>query len=196
MGMRIGKASVGRGKSATVGTVGRLGVGLAIALLAVTAFAGCSSNASCTTGRTGSDCGAPATTAASTAGASNGTNSTSSPGNGGTTNSTGTDITTGAPGAGGSSVIAPIIIDPTEISGQVVTVGLNNVIVISAGTTPVTSFTATVGEPTIAKFVPGKVDGSATFNPGIQPLSAGASTVTITNTATGVSSLFDMIVTP
>ncbi|GGF14818.1 hypothetical protein [Subtercola lobariae] len=164
----------------------KISVGLAIGMLAVTAFTGCASNDSCATGRTGSDCGAPATTAASTTPTNNG----------GTTNSTGTGITTGAPGAGGTSVIAPIIIDPTEISGQVVTVGLNNVIVISAGTTPVTSFTATVGEPTIGKFVPGKVDGSATFNPGIQPLAAGASTVTITNTDTGVSSLFDMIVTP
>ena len=165
----------------------KISMGLAIGMLAVTAFTGCASNDSCATGRTGSDCGAPATTAASTATPTN---------NGGTTNSTGTGITTGAPGAGGSSVIAPIIIDPTEISGQVVTVGLNNVIVISAGTTPVTSFTATVGEPTIATFVPGKVEGGATFNPGIQPLKAGASTVTITNTDTHVSSLFDMIVTP
>ncbi|MCU1478879.1 MAG: hypothetical protein JWQ64_3572 [Subtercola sp.] len=176
MGIRIGKRSIGKVGVGKV-SVGKVSVGLAIALFAVTAFAGCASNG-CATGRTGSDCGAPATTAASTA----------------TGTSTGTAISTGAPG--GSSVIAPIIIDPTEISGQVVTVGLNNVIVISAGSTPVTSFTATVGDPTIAKFVPGKVDGSATFNPGIQPLSAGASTVTITNTDTGVSSLFDMIVTP
>ncbi|MCU1479440.1 MAG: hypothetical protein JWQ19_226 [Subtercola sp.] len=158
----------------------KVSVGLAIAVLAATAVTGCSSSDSCADGRTGSSCGAPAT----------------SPATGGATSAaTGTATSTPA-STGGSSVIAPIIINFFDGTAQFATVGLGNVVVINTSPSAVTSFTGDVGEPTIAKFVPGHTDGSATFNPGIQPLAVGATTVTITDTETSRFVTLDLTVTP
>ncbi|UFS57650.1 hypothetical protein [Subtercola endophyticus] len=155
--------------------IAKVSVGLAIAVLAAVSVTGCSSSDSCADGRTGSNCGAPATSTAT---------------GGATSAATSTPASTG-----GSSVIAPIIIDFSGGTAQFATVGLNNVVVVNVGDASVTSFTGDVGEPTIAKFVPGHIDGGATFNPGIQPLAVGATTVTITDTETSRFVTLDLTVT-
>ncbi|MEF2979367.1 hypothetical protein [Subtercola sp. YIM 133946] len=161
--------------------IARLSVGLAVAVLAATMVTGCSGVDACSEGRAGNQCAAPATTTASTA--------PSSPG-------TATAGTGGTASTGGTGVIAPIIINFYDGTAQFATVGLGNVVVINTSPDDVTLFTGDVGQPAIAKFVPGHTDGSATFNPGIQPLAVGATTVTITDTATSRFVTLDLTVTP
>jgi len=149
----------------------KVGVGLSAAILAASVLAGCSSNA-----------GAVSASSAASASAS-------------AAATTVTGTSTGS-ATGGTGVIAPIIINFSDGTAQFARVSLNNVVVINTSPAAVTSFTGDVGEPSIAKFVPGHVDASATFNPGIQPLAVGATTVTITNTETGRFVLLDLTVTP
>lgn len=101
--------------------------------------------------------------------------------------------TSGATGSPG--LVAPIMIDFFGGTAQFATVRLGNVVVVTTGGTAVTSFTAAVGDPTIAKFVPGRVEGGVTLNPGIQPLAVGTTTVTITDTETSRFVLLDLTVT-
>ncbi|QWT25125.1 hypothetical protein KPL76_07215 [Subtercola sp. PAMC28395] len=106
-----------------------------------------------------------------------------------------TPVVTPSASSSGSTLIAPIVVNLSSVNGQVVTVGLNNVVDLNTGATIVTNWRGEVADPTIAKFVEGHIDGGATFNPGITPLAVGASTVTVTNRITGFRTTFDLVVT-
>ena len=95
-----------------------------------------------------------------------------------------------------ASVIAPIIVDLATINGTTVEVSLNNVVDLNSGDTTVTDWVGLVADPSIAEFVRGKDDGSATFNPGIRPLAVGTTSVTVSNIKlSGKSSIFTLVVT-
>ncbi|MDF2444671.1 MAG: hypothetical protein JWR01_2874 [Subtercola sp.] len=102
----------------------------------------------------------------------------------------------GGSGDGGQAVIAPVIADLASIDGSTVTVPLNNVVVLESGDVKVTVWTGSVSDPKVAEFVAGKDDGSATFNPGIQPLAVGGTSVSVTDSDTGEVLTFDLEVTP
>lgn len=108
----------------------------------------------------------------------------------------GSGSASGPTASGGTTLIAPIIVDLSSTNGQVVTVALKNVVDLTTGSTTVTDWKGEVADPAIAKFVDGKVEGGATFNPGITPLAVGATTVTVTNSSTGFRTTFDLNVTP
>ena len=94
-------------------------------------------------------------------------------------------------------VVAPIVVNAGDIQGSTVEVPLNSTLVINTGDLAVDSYTAEVADESIATFVQGKDDGSASFNPGFSPKKVGETEVTLTNEQGGIQPLeFTLKVTP
>lgn len=94
-------------------------------------------------------------------------------------------------------VVTPVVVNAGDIQGAVVEVPLNSTLVINTGSLDVDSYTAKIADPSIAEFVQGKADGSATFNPGLTPKKVGETEVTLTNEDGGIQPLeFTLKVTP
>jgi hypothetical protein len=90
------------------------------------------------------------------------------------------------------TVVAPIFVDPATVDGTTVSVPLDNVVVINVDDP--TAWTGKVADESIATFTPGSADGTATFNPGVQPVAEGTTTVTITEKG-GATHTFTLTVT-
>ncbi len=86
-------------------------------------------------------------------------------------------------------VVAPIVVNAGDIQGSTVEVPLNSTLVINTGDLAVDSYTAQVTDSSIAEFVQGKDDGSASFNPGFEPKAVGETDVTLTNKDGGIEPL-------
>lgn len=86
-------------------------------------------------------------------------------------------------------VVAPITVNANDIQGETVEVPLNSLLNINTGDLAVDSYTAEVDDSSIAEFVQGREDGSATFNPGFKPLKVGETEVTMTNDQGGIQPL-------
>ncbi len=94
-------------------------------------------------------------------------------------------------------VVAPIVVNSGDIQGSVVEVPLNSTLVINTGDLAVDSYTAEIADPSIAEFVQGKDDGSASFNPGLTPKKVGETEVTLSNKDGGIQNVdFTLKVTP
>ncbi|MBX3100586.1 MAG: hypothetical protein KF761_13540 [Salinibacterium sp.] len=104
----------------------------------------------------------------------------------------------GLAGCGASGpVVAPIVVSVGDLQGTTVEVPLNSTLVINTGDLAVDSYTAVIADTSVAEFVQGKVDGGATFNPGLTPRAVGATKVTLSNEAGGIQDVnFTMKVTP
>lgn len=89
-------------------------------------------------------------------------------------------------------VIAPVIVDVATANGTTVRAGAGNNVVLKANN-PV-SWKGTVANPSVATFVPGRSDGSATYNPGLTDLHTGSTDVTMTDGSQTVT--FKLEVTP
>ncbi len=99
----------------------------------------------------------------------------------------------------GSGVVAPITKSTDDLQGATVQLPLNTVLNITTGSLPVDSYSATIADPTIASFTQGHTDGSATFNPGIQPLKVGETQVTLKNAQGGIQDVkftLDVVAAP
>jgi hypothetical protein len=83
-------------------------------------------------------------------------------------------------------VVAPVVVNVGDIQDSTVTVPINSTLVLNAGSLPVDSYTAKIVDASIATFVQGRVDGSASFNPGLAPLKVGQTSVTLTNKDGGI----------
>jgi len=99
----------------------------------------------------------------------------------------------GQASASDAGVIAPVIVQLVEQDGRTVTVGLDNVVDLVA--VDPTVWTAEIADPSIAEFVEGGTRGGATFNPGLQPLAAGSTEVTLSNDSDGTTVVFTLEVT-
>ena len=86
-------------------------------------------------------------------------------------------------------VVAPVTVSVGDLQGATVDVALNQVVNINTGDLAVDSYTAEIADPSIVEFVQGKEDGGATFNPGLKPLKAGTTKVTLTNAQGGIQPL-------
>jgi len=86
-------------------------------------------------------------------------------------------------------VVAPIVVNAGDIQGSTVEVPLNSTLVINTGDLDVDSYTAEIADESIATFVQGKDDGSASFNPGFTPKAVGETDVTMTNAQGGIQPL-------
>ncbi|CAN5116540.1 hypothetical protein BH11ACT5_BH11ACT5_01860 [soil metagenome] len=94
-------------------------------------------------------------------------------------------------------VVAPIVVNSGDIQGSVVEVPLNSTLVINTGDLAVDSYTAEIADSSIAEFVQGKEDGSASFNPGLTPKKVGETEVTLSNKDGGIQNVdFTLKVTP
>lgn len=94
-------------------------------------------------------------------------------------------------------VVAPVVVNAGDIQDSTVSVPINSMLVLNTGSLDVDSYTAKIDDSSIATFVQGKVEGDATFNPGLTPLKVGQTTVTLTNKDGGIQEVvFVLEVTP
>ncbi|MEP6480057.1 MAG: hypothetical protein ABJB03_11735 [Rhodoglobus sp.] len=92
-------------------------------------------------------------------------------------------------GCAPTPVGTPITMSSEDLQGKTVELPLNSLLNITTGDLAVDSYTAEIADPSIAEFVQGRTDGSATFNPGIKPLKAGTTEVTLTNEQGGIQAV-------
>lgn len=89
----------------------------------------------------------------------------------------------------GGEVIAPVTMDVNDLQGATVDLVVGQALNIDTGDLAVDSYTGEVADPSVAEFVQGRDDGSATFNPGVTALAAGTTEVTMTNDSGGIQPL-------
>lgn len=94
-----------------------------------------------------------------------------------------------------SQALPPVIADITTIDGTTVTAQVGDAIDLIGDDTTFTAWTADIADESIVRFVPGKDDGSAQFNPGLDALKAGRTEVTLDNSSTGDEVTFTVEVT-
>ena len=73
-----------------------------------------------------------------------------------------------------------------KLQGATVKVPLDSELNITTGSLAVTSYSGTVADTSIAKFVPGSTTSSAKFDPSVKPLKVGETTVTLKNKNGGI----------
>lgn len=94
-------------------------------------------------------------------------------------------------------MLPPIIVDILEVEGATIEVPLGTTLVLATGQdAAVTGWSAEIADPRVAAFVPGRDDGSATFNPGFEPRSAGVTMVTLRDGGSGAALGFILTVVP
>jgi hypothetical protein len=76
--------------------------------------------------------------------------------------------------------------DVNDLQGATVELVVGQVLNITTGDLAVDSYSGEVDDSTVAEFVPGRVDGSATFNPGVTALAPGSTPVVLSNTDGGI----------
>lgn len=91
--------------------------------------------------------------------------------------------------------LPPVIVDINEIDGTTVEVAKGNAIDLTGDDETYLDWTAEIDDPEVVTFVPGKDDGSAQFNPGLDAVEVGDSEVTLENSATGDTVTFTVEVT-
>ena len=96
----------------------------------------------------------------------------------------------------GSSALPPVIADLGSIDGSTVQVPVGNTIDLTGDDKDFTHWTADIADTKVVSFVPGKDDGSAQFNPGLDALATGTTAVTLDNSASGAHVSFTVEVTP
>jgi hypothetical protein len=96
-----------------------------------------------------------------------------------------------SPSPSGSStrVIAPVTESANDLQGTTVSLVVGQTLNIDTGDLAVDSYEGEVTDPVVAEFVPGRDDGSATFNPGVLALSVGTTEVEMTNAQGGIEPL-------
>lgn len=87
-----------------------------------------------------------------------------------------------------SPVAAPVSRAANDLQGATVRLIVGQSLNITTGDLPVDSYSAEVSDPSVAEFVPGRVDG-ATFDPGVRALAAGTTDVELTNAQGGIEPL-------
>ncbi|MRG59861.1 hypothetical protein GE115_08265 [Agromyces sp. CFH 90414] len=85
----------------------------------------------------------------------------------------------------GASMVAPVVVDLAEVDGTTIEVDAGNVIDLTGDDETYTAWTADIADESIATFIPGRDDGSAQFDPGIEALAPGETEVVLENGETG-----------
>lgn len=105
----------------------------------------------------------------------------------------------GCSSSGGTSedaeVIAPVIVNLSEVDGTTIEVTKGNVIDLTGDDETFTDWTAKIADENVVEFTPGKDDGSAQFNPGLTALDVGETEVTLDNSSSDESVTFTVEVT-
>jgi hypothetical protein len=85
-------------------------------------------------------------------------------------------------------VAAPVVRTADQLQGATVRLIVGQTLDIDTGDLAVDSYSGEVDDPSIAEFVPGRVDG-ATFDPGVRALAQGTTEVEMTNAQGGIQPL-------
>lgn len=97
----------------------------------------------------------------------------------------------------GGDVIAPVTKNAGDLQGGDVELVVGQVLNINTGDLAVQSYSGEVADESVAVFVPGREDGSAEFNPGVEAVRAGTTTVVLTNEDGGIQPVtFTVTVSP
>jgi hypothetical protein len=90
---------------------------------------------------------------------------------------------------------APVILTPEELAANSpITIAMYRPLVINVASNAASWTEGSTADDTIARFTPGRNDGSATFNPGFTPLNPGATTATIKDPENSENIVFDIVV--
>lgn len=92
-------------------------------------------------------------------------------------------------GTPGEDVIAPVTMSVNELQGETVDLVVGQSLNINTDSLNVDSYTGVVTDAKIAEFVPGRIDDTAEFNPGVTALTEGETDVTMTNEQGGIQPL-------
>jgi hypothetical protein len=95
-----------------------------------------------------------------------------------------------------ASALPPVIVELDTVDGTTVEVPEGGSIDLTGDDETFTEWTAEISDPEVVKFVPGRDDGSAQFNPGLTATSVGETDVTLENGATGDTVTFTVEVVP
>ena len=86
-------------------------------------------------------------------------------------------------------VIAPVTMDAGDLQGTTVDLVVGQVLNIDTGDLLVDSYSGEVADTSVAEFTAGRVEDSATFNPGVTALAAGSTQVVMSNVDGGIEDL-------
>lgn len=90
----------------------------------------------------------------------------------------------------GGNTLPPITVEANDLQGQTVEINSKQPLNINTGDLAVDSYSLVSAEPEgIVEFVPGRTDGSATFNPGFNALKEGTAEVVLKNSDGGIQDL-------
>lgn len=93
-------------------------------------------------------------------------------------------------------VIAPIVMNVEDLQGSTIELVVGQALDINTGDLAVDSYSGEVEDPSVAEFIEGRDDGSATFNPGVEALAIGSTGVTLANDDGGIEDvIFTVTVT-
>lgn len=95
-----------------------------------------------------------------------------------------------------AGVIAPITMPVGDLDGTTVNLVVGQALNITTGDVDVTSFTATVVDPAVAEFSPGRIESTATFNPGFMARAEGTTTVELHSSTAPEEIAFTIVVSP
>lgn len=110
-----------------------------------------------------------------------------------TTASSPSPTPTVSPSTPPTPVIAPVTVNVGALQGTTVELVVGQALNITTGDLAVDSYSGEVEDPTVAEFVPGRADGSATYNPGVMALAPGSTAVVLSNTDGGIQDVrFDV----
>lgn len=92
----------------------------------------------------------------------------------------------GSSSGDGTQVIAPVVMDVNDLEGETVDLVVGQALDITTGSLAVDSYSGEVADTAVAEFVPGREDGSATYNPGVTAVGPGTTQVTLSNSDGGI----------
>lgn len=95
----------------------------------------------------------------------------------------------GSQSESGGNVIAPVTVEANDLQGETVDLVVGQTLNINTGSLAVDSYRGEVADTDVAVFHEGRDDGSAQFNPGVEAVGPGTTTVTMTNENGGIQPL-------
>ncbi len=95
----------------------------------------------------------------------------------------------------GGHPLPPVVVNIDTLDGQTVDVRLGGTIDLTGDEATFTDWTADIADPHVVTFTPGRDDGSATFDPGLQAIGVGTSKVTLVNSSSHDTVTFTVTVT-
>jgi hypothetical protein len=95
----------------------------------------------------------------------------------------------------GSDVVSPIQIPVVDANGKTYDIPMNSMGYLNVAEGTEANWTASFSMSGVVEFTEGGTDGSATFVPGLTPVSEGTTDVTLTDSMTGESVTFTVNVT-